>query len=548
MTDALELIRTRNAATPVHVQADPRQVPNHTGGWGFAVADEVRLRRFLTMGTTGGTFYVDEAQLTRENGELVLAWARDRTGQLVGLVTQISVAGRAPRQAPALLALAAALQLGATAEGRRAAERAVPAVVRTGSALATFCKYIEQFGGWGPVTRRAVSSWYLGRDPDALAYQLVKYRQRDGWTHADILRLAHPYPALPDGTVMEMHSRLFAWVTSGVVPDELMPDWVRAYLRARDIERASGSALARRAKAAAYVQLIADYPGLPWEALPDGARAMPEVWGALVDAGMPITALIRNLPTLTRLDVIAPMSARLRAVCDRLRDAELLRRGRVHPMSLLIAARVYTTGRSQKGSSRWAPIPQVTDALTDAFYLAFGAVEPAGKRTMIALDISASMGWNAAGYGCTAREMTAAMALVTMATEPAWGVYGFSHEFRPLDLSPRMRLDTVLRRVSDLPMGATNIALPMIWAAQNRVEVDTFTVWTDGEINVGQAHPHQALEAYRQTMGIGAKLQFVATVPTRISVADPADPGTLDVSGFDAAVPVLLADHSAGRL
>ena len=32
------------------------------------------------------------------------------------------------------------------------------------------------------------------KDADQLAYQLVKYRQRDGWTDADVLRLAHPCP------------------------------------------------------------------------------------------------------------------------------------------------------------------------------------------------------------------------------------------------------------------------------------------------------------------------------------------------------------------
>ncbi len=33
---------------------------------------------------------------------------------------------------------------------------------------------------------------------------------------------------------------------------------------------------------------------------------------------------------------------------------------------------------------------------------------------------------------------------------------------------------------------------------------------------------------------------------TDISIADPDDPGSMDVSGFDAAVPTLLADFSRG--
>ncbi|PNH10193.1 WD repeat domain-containing protein [Tetrabaena socialis] len=47
---------------------------------------------------------------------------------------------------------------------------------------------------WGRAMRRAVSNWYLGRTPAAVAYQATKYSQRNGWSHADVLRLAHPDP------------------------------------------------------------------------------------------------------------------------------------------------------------------------------------------------------------------------------------------------------------------------------------------------------------------------------------------------------------------
>ena len=37
--------------------------------------------------------------------------------------------------------------------------------------------------------------WYAAQPVDALAYQAVKYRQREGVTHRDLLRLAHPAAA-----------------------------------------------------------------------------------------------------------------------------------------------------------------------------------------------------------------------------------------------------------------------------------------------------------------------------------------------------------------
>lgn len=53
MADALTVINLR--ATPQGEKADPRQVVNHAGGHVFAVSDLERLRRFLVLGTEGGT-------------------------------------------------------------------------------------------------------------------------------------------------------------------------------------------------------------------------------------------------------------------------------------------------------------------------------------------------------------------------------------------------------------------------------------------------------------------------------------------------------------
>src|SRR4249920_324051 len=107
MTDALTQIRTRGRVTPQSEQAHPDQVRNDAGGWAFQASDEVRVRRFLTIGTTGGTYYTDERKLTQSNGELVLDFARNRSADLVAMATEVSVAGRAPRNQPALLALMA---------------------------------------------------------------------------------------------------------------------------------------------------------------------------------------------------------------------------------------------------------------------------------------------------------------------------------------------------------------------------------------------------------------------------------------------------------
>jgi len=118
--DALNAINPRD--TPQSQPADPRQVQNSAGGYTFTVAPLERLRRFLVLGIDGGSYYASERVLTRANAEVVLAWARDRSGELVDEVVSISTSGRAPRNNAALFALAAAAALG-DAAGRKAALR-----------------------------------------------------------------------------------------------------------------------------------------------------------------------------------------------------------------------------------------------------------------------------------------------------------------------------------------------------------------------------------------------------------------------------------------
>jgi 60 kDa SS-A/Ro ribonucleoprotein len=535
--DALNAINLRN--TPQSQPADPRQVQNSAGGYTFTVAPLERLRRFLVLGIDGGTYYASERELTKANAEVVLAWARDRSSELVDEVVSISTSGRAPRNNAALFALAAAAALG-DAEGRKAALAAVPKVARTGTHLFLFAGYVEQFRGWGRGLRRAVADWYLSKPVDAVAYQAVKYRQREGWSHRDLLRLAHPATDEAD------RKQLFDWICGR---SDTGPALVEGFRQAQSA-RTTGE----------WVAILDRYPSLSWEMLPDAALGEADVWSKLIDNGVPQTALMRQLPRLTRLGLLAPMSDTLDVVVRQLTDGDRLVKARVHPVNVLVAARTYAAGASARGQSSWEPVSRVVDALDAAFYTAFASVQPANMRTLLALDVSGSMTVSVSGLPITAREVSAALALVTAATEPKTSTVGFTASgagarsglFRRgvegialLSISPRQRLDDVLKTISGLPFSRTDCALPMLWATANKVKVDTFVIYTDNETWAGSVHPHEALRRYRDWSGIDARLVVVGLTATDFTIADPADPGMLDIAGFDSALPTLLTDFSA---
>ena len=213
---------------------------------------------------------------------------------------------------------------------------------------------------------------------------------------------------------------------------------------------------------------------------------------------------------------------------------------------MLGALKTYESGRGHRGSGEWTPIKSIVTALDRAFYAAFANVEPTGKRWMLALDVSGSMyGGRVGGMpNVTPRVGAAAMALVTAATEPDHRILGFSHELVRVPITPEMSLADAVRVTEGIPMGGTDCALPMVHAAERKLAVDVFVVYTDSETWFGNVHPFQALKQYRDKMGIPAKLVVVGMVANKFTIADPSDSGMLDVVGFDTAAPAVIADFA----
>jgi 60 kDa SS-A/Ro ribonucleoprotein len=544
--------RLRRVATP---QGEPipgsAQVPNSAGGFAWPVDKWMRFDRFLIFGTERGTYYIRERLLTRENAAAVAECIAEDGVRVVRRVVEISEAGRAPKNDPALFVLAMAAGLG-DGPTRAAALAALPVVARTGTHLFHWLQYLKGFRGWGRGVRRAVGAWYTAKPVAELGYQLLKYPSRDGWAHRDALRLAHP------SAPTSAHDLLFRYAVGG---------WERvkgaeAVASSADeravIERLIAVQSLREMTPPAAAEVIASRK-LTREMVPTELLAHAVIWDALLD-GLPLTALVRNLGVMSKVGLVVSGSDATRQVVSRLGDRVALRKARVHPVAVLVAMRTYASGRGARGEGRWTPVSQVVDALDRAFYATFENAPSTGKRIMLALDVSGSMGSPVFGLPhLDCREASAAMALVTAASEPEHrfvaftrGTYPsrwsatlgsrFDTGLSPLAISPRQRLDDVVRAISDLPFGGTDCALPMVEALKHRWPVDAFVVYTDNETWAGTIHPAQALREYRERMGIPAKLVVVGMASNGFTIADPDDAGMLDVVGFDTATPQVIGD------
>ncbi|WP_422929396.1 TROVE domain-containing protein [Singulisphaera sp. PoT] len=525
-------------------------VENHSGGYSFAVDKWARLRRFLVLGAEGGSYYCGEKELVLENCEAVRECIAEDAARTVREIVEISDGGRAPNYDPAIFALAMVAGLGHT----DLAMEALPSVCRIGTHLFAFAEAVRKFRGWGRRLARGVAAWYEAKSAEDLAFQVAKYRQRNGISQRDMIRFAHPKS---DDLAKQAVLRWAATGMSGLgerevkrldaatrelkrvdrYPDlrEHLPRFLAAFEEAKVADRGQ------------LIRLIRE-ENLPRECVPTEHLNSPEVWEVLLET-MPLTAMIRNLGKMTSVGLLQPLSDAAKVVADRLGQGESLRKSRVHPLAILIAATTYASGRGFKGQLAWSPVSIINDALDAAFYAAFGNVEPANRRTMIALDVSGSMSAGSiAGTMLTPREASAAFALIAAKTEPDFQIVAFAHELIPLDISRCSRLADVVKLTESLPFGGTDCALPMLMAIEKTMNVDTFITLTDSESWAGKIHASQALVRYRQKSGLPARAVCVGMVANDYTVLDPKDPGSLNVVGFDAAAPQLIAGYSAGRL
>ena len=496
------------------------QIENNAGGFVFALDNWKRLDRFLILGSEGGTYYVGEKELTKDNAKAVLECIKLDGARTVNRIVEISDSGRAPKNDPALFALAMCAGLG-NVETKKAALEALSKVARIGTHLFHFVEYVEGFRGWGRGLRNVIADWYNSKEIGDLAYQVIKYQQRDGWSNRDLLRLSHPK------TDDEIRNNLYKWII-GKNPLKGLPKLIEAFEEAKIAENND-----------TVIGLI--QAGLPREAIPTKWLNEPSIWDALLQ-NMPLTALIRNLGKMTSIELLKPMSKAVELVVKKLSDKDYIKKSRLHPLAILIALKQYETGHGDKGKLMWNPVAKIVDALDSAFYLAFDNVEPTGKRIMLALDVSGSMSSPFGGTNVSCCEGASAMALITAKSESNYMIIRFNKGIETIPVSPRQRLDDVLEYTRSINCDGTDCALPMIYALKNNIEIDAFCVYTDSETWAGKIHPFQALQKYRREMGIMAKLIVIGMTSTGFTIANPNDAGMMDVVGFDSATPQIISD------
>ena len=185
----------------------PGQIANNAGGYSFPLPLEQEWMRYLIIGSKSdnGSFYQCGGAIATTISKCIMAAVSSPVtcAHLIRDIVEVSVNARAPKQEMTMMSLAAAIVFPPDNACKAQALAAINQVCRIPTHLFMLVQYIRDLSqdkktpgkGFGKGVRRALIEYYTSRNGLELAVLVTKYKNREGWTHEDLISLLHINPA-----------------------------------------------------------------------------------------------------------------------------------------------------------------------------------------------------------------------------------------------------------------------------------------------------------------------------------------------------------------
>jgi hypothetical protein len=185
----------------------PGQIANNAGGYSFALTLEQEWMRYLIIGSKSdnGSFYQCGGAIATTISKCIMSAILSPTTceHLIRDIVDVSVNARAPKQEMTMMSLAAAIVFPPDNKCKTQALDAIGQVCRIPTHLFMLVQYIRDLSqdkakpgkGFGKGVRRTLTEYYTSRGGLELAVLVTKYKNREGWTHEDLISLLHINPA-----------------------------------------------------------------------------------------------------------------------------------------------------------------------------------------------------------------------------------------------------------------------------------------------------------------------------------------------------------------
>lgn len=505
----------RTQQQPIFGRTD--MVQNNAGGYSFQITPQERLERFILIGSEGGTYYVGEQKLTEENATSIVELIKSDGVKVVSTVVDFLTNNRAPKADAGLFVLALAATYG-NEETKKASYNAISLVSKTATHLFTFLANIQNLRKWSRGLRSGVAKFYTSKTADKVAYQMVKYRDRAGFSHKDALRLSHPK------TDEFLLNSLFAYAV-GKKPASEIGGLVNAFELAQAVEDDD-----------TLVSLIKEY-SLTWEMIPTEKLNSKKVLSALLDK-MPLTALIRNLNRFSYNGMTESNNETVKKIVSKLTNELEVAKSGIHPLNVINSMFTYSSGHGIKGNKTWTANQNIVDGLAETYELALKALVPTGKTILVATDASGSMRNAVNGMNLTAAQISNVLALTILKSEKNAELVSFTTELVNPSFGRRSSIDEAIKNT--LTNGGTDCAQAFVHALKTKTKYDAIVILTDNETWAGKTHGLELLNKYRKEINKYVKVVEVAMVANPTTNLPVDEKNVLRVVGFDASVTEVI--------
>lgn len=485
---------------------------NRDGYPAFVRSIEEQYVQTLVANTFGNTFYASEKDMIREAEHVHDAMLKKDTAFAAKALVYARQKGYMRTQPIYGLAKLFA------ADGEQA-ERIFGLVIRTPNDLRDFAVMIAALRNGsqgGRRIKRAVGNWLVQRMSE---YWAIKYgsAEKKGYSLKEMLCAFHPNARGASLTLFDWIMERADFLTKG--------GKIKKAFEAELPQIAAFERLKRATTTEEKVKAITEGK-LPHEVTTSFAGSDKDVWMAIFPQ-LPIFALLRNLATLERHGV---MGVFRHPIIKKLTDENTIRKSMILPFRFMEAM-------------PHVKDPHVRDALRDALEISLGNIPAITGRTVVAVDISGSMG---PGFGWHSQDQKGAPTGGYIRVASLFGVA----LMKKADLNGRMFLfDTQLdefkvsMRDSTLTQadrirtrGGTDTSLPIRKLLQDRDAVDNFIIITDEQQNTGSQFL-RVLDQYRRSVNKDVKAFIVDVAPYRQAMSpDTAKDQTYFIYGWSDKV------------
>ena len=506
---------------PTQQQPIPGQkmVKNNAGGYSFTISDKERLERFILLGSDDGTYYATEDKLTFDNATFAIDYIKRDSLEALNVLLSVTSEHRAPKYNAILFVYALIITFSDDTVRKQAYDN-IADICHTPTHLFQLLTYLKPLRGWSRGLRNGVAKWYLSRSNDKLAYQLVKYRSRSGYTHRDVLRLCHAKTDEPTKNNILKYAVGKMKSTEGLIHPQIN---AFEFMQDKELDW-TGTSLT-------YILDTIKTVGMTWEMIPTERLNNTEVLKAILDE-MPYTALLRNLNRYSYNNLTDGMTPIVATICAKLRNPI-----NAHPVNIVNSMIGYRNGQGDKGCKVWVPNQHILDALHDAYEIATATLTPTNKRILIGVDTSGSMSIPVSGMQMSAGHLSMVLAQTILKSEPKAEAVCFDTCIHHYPFGKRSSLDEVLNH--QLSGGGTSCEAPLGYAIANNKVYDAIIILTDNETWAGKTHVYNDWLAYCKHVNTQTKVVEIALTSTP-HTNFPPNKDILRIVGFDSSVISVL--------